>query len=313
LTYDTDIRHRIGELNLTESMDLKSKLAVRFLIAIVIGGTLLFLPTGAFSQSEVGPTVDTNRCEAIAAGDAQALPLARLCEFALTYRHNLPDFVCRQTTTSSGPHSTSVQNVEVTFEKGQEHYSNVSPSNNGRRTNSSLTVDPSNFQSAGEFGSDLVNLFKMPTEATFRPPKEALLRTIPSLVYEFHVAADKNAFWVLRDSKGMTLHPEYEGKIWLERDSGQLLRLELRPVHLPEGFGLTAVHVTIDYRQTPISDLGVFLLPYTATNTVCQWSLAQGPERLGAPDLVCTKNIVAFHDWRKYATKARILTAPPQE
>jgi len=52
----------------------------------------------------------------------QALPLARLCEFALTYRHNLPDFVCVQTTTR-GP---SCSNPSVERNCVRQYWSYVS-------------------------------------------------------------------------------------------------------------------------------------------------------------------------------------------
>ena len=61
------------------------------------------------SQSEATPsTIDTTGCEAIAGGKAQLRPLSKVCEFALTYRRSLPYFVCMQTTTNTGPHSSTV-------------------------------------------------------------------------------------------------------------------------------------------------------------------------------------------------------------
>lgn len=253
------------------------------------------------NQSEATPsTIDTTGCEAIPAGKAPLRALAKVCEFALTYRHSLPDFVCKQTTTYTGPHSTTVFEAEVTFEKGQEHYSKVFTSSKGAKENSSIE-----FISAGELGSDLVNLFETPTAATFLVPKEVKLRHIPSSVYEFHITAKKNAFWILRDGRGVSLHPEYEGALWLGRDDGQLLRLELRPVDLPSDFGLASVHVTIDYSEIPIGDLGKFLLPSRSTTTVCQrgWD---------ATELSCTKSVLVFHGYRKFRAKARIITEPPQ-
>jgi hypothetical protein len=94
--------------------------------------------------------------------------------------------------------------------------------------------------------------------------KETKLRKIPSSVYQFHIAAEKNTFWALRDNRGVTLHPEYEGELWLERQNGRLLRLELRPVHLPENFRFTSADITIDHSEIPIGYLRIFLLPPTS-------------------------------------------------
>lgn len=75
-------------------------------------------------------------CSALFA-DLQMAPLAQVCEFALKFRHSLPDFTCEQTTISTceqKPGSTcrgmpasrgpAVQSL-VTYLDGEEHYSNV--------------------------------------------------------------------------------------------------------------------------------------------------------------------------------------------
>jgi hypothetical protein len=71
------------------------------------------------------PASDTSHCQALAAGNPQTIPLSAVCEFALTYRRELPDFICEQTTTSTGPQSTTVLKAQVTFEKDHESYSNI--------------------------------------------------------------------------------------------------------------------------------------------------------------------------------------------
>src|ERR1035441_7790319 len=49
-----------------------------------------------------------SHCQTIGAGDPAMTPMSAVCEFALTYRRALPDFICEQTTSSTGPHSTTV-------------------------------------------------------------------------------------------------------------------------------------------------------------------------------------------------------------
>jgi hypothetical protein len=94
------------------------------------------------------PTIDTSHCPAIAAGDPRTSPLSAVCEFALTYRRELPDFICEQTTTT-GPKST-VLKAEVTFEKGHERYSNVTIDGRPPEANSSASASVVKFISAGE-------------------------------------------------------------------------------------------------------------------------------------------------------------------
>jgi hypothetical protein len=126
------------------------------------------------------------------------------------------------------------------------------------------------FISQGEFGSDLVNLFKPPIVAEFKFRKDGRLGKIPSLIYEFHLATGKNTFWELRDDRGMTLHPAYESELWLGRQDGLPLQLELRPLHLPGDFGFASAEVTIDYHEISIAGLGTFRLPSSSEND-CLW------------------------------------------
>lgn len=231
--------------------------------------------------------------------------MTAVCEFALTYLRRLPDFICEQTTTSTGAQSTIILKTQVTFEKGHEHYSIITINGKPPVEHSPATLKALSFISAGELGSNLVDLFTAPIAAEFQFHKEAKLHNIPSLVYEFHIPAKKNTFWAITDSEGVTLHPEYEGELWLERQSGRLLQLKLQPVRLPGSFGFESAEVTIDYSETPIADAGVFLLPSASETKACM-------RYLGLRDLTCTKNVLTFHNCRKFGTTTRILTDNPQ-
>ena len=160
------------------------------------------------------------------------------------------------------------------------------------------------FSTSGELGSNLVELFKPPIVAEFKFRKEANLRKIPASLHEFRIAAEKNTFWALRDSRGVILHPDYQGELWFERQSGTLLRLELRPVRLPDNFRFAGAEITIDYSEVPIADAGVFLLPSASEATAC----IRNP---GSASLICTKNVLVFHDCRKFAAKTRVITDNP--
>jgi hypothetical protein len=266
------------------------------------------------ASSGVGQTSTvTNHCEQFVASDPQMSPLHGACEFALTYRGELPDFICEQTTTSTGSTWITVSKAEVRFERGREHYYKVTI--DGKPTEwSSLPTSPMGFISEGEFGSDLTDLFKPPIVAEFKFRKDGKLGSIPSSIYEFHLAAEKNTFWAIRDTRGVTLHPEYEGELWLERQDGLPLRLELRPLHLPADFGFASVEITIDYSEIRIGGLAAFRLSSSSEATVCE----SGP---GPPVFdrstnqlrqTCFKNLLVFHDCRKFASKTRVITDEPQ-
>lgn len=227
--------------------------------------------------------------------------LTAVCEFALTYRLQLPDFVCEQTTTAAGPVWTTVMKAEVTFFKGYEHYSNVTI--NGKPESNTRFAGAFSFISGGELGSDLVHLFTAPLRTQFKFDREEKLGMIPSLVYKFHLKPEDNTFWALRDKRGTVIHAEYEGELVVSRQDAHLLRLEMHPVHLPGDFGIVSAEITIDYRDVAIIGLGTFLLPATSTTTVCD----------NMYPLTCHKNVLTFQNCRKFATKTGIITdVPPQ-
>ncbi len=230
------------------------------------------------------------------------IPLVGLCQFALTYRRKLPDFICEQTTTSVGQQISKRMNAEVTFEKGHEHYSNITIDDKPPTDEAARAMK---LVSTGELGSNLVDLFKELLTAEFKFRGKEEVDKTSALVYELHLAAKKNTFWALRDSWGTTLHPEYEGELWLERETGRLLRLELRPVHLPRDFDIISATITTDYNDILIADAGRLMLPSKSVTTACFHSPEPG-------DSFCRKNVLLFHDCRKFGTKSRVITDPVQ-
>lgn len=295
-------------------MMVKRMAESRFCPRVLIVAALLWLRVCAATAQASDPAAASGQgpnhngishCQAIGAGDPAMTPLSVVCEFALTYRRELPDFICEQTTTSTGLHSTTVMKAQVTFEKGHEHYSNATIDGKPAEANSAAAASAMKVISWGELGSDLVELFEPPVVAEFKFQKEEKLHTIHAWLYEFHIPAEKNTFWALRDSRGIDLHPECQGKLWVERPSGQLLRLELRPVRLPKDFEIIAAHTTTDYSEIAIADAGTFLLPSKSVTTACL-------HHPGRSTPTCRTNVLVFHDCRKFVAKTRVITDHPQ-
>jgi hypothetical protein len=273
------------------------------LTSAAVGQNAIFAPQAPATASETAPPDDdTSHCQAIAAGNPEMTPLVALCQFALTFRRQLPDFVCEQTTSSTGWRATTVMNAEVTFENGHEHYSNVTIDGKPPSVEAARAMK---FISEGELGSDLVDLFRAPVAAEFKVGKKDKLHKIAASVYKFHMAAEKNTFWELRDTRGVGLHPEYQGELWLERETGRLLRLKLRPVHLPSDFEFTSTTVMTDYNYILITNAGRFLLPSRSETIACFYYTGPGGS-------FCRTNVLLFHDCRKFTATTRIITDQPQ-
>ena len=240
-------------------------------------------------------------CQEISARDAKMLPLSQLCEFSQTYLRKLPDFICQQTTTEKKGALETVVNAQVTFVKGEEIYSDVTTDSRPLEDTEAAGTGLMSFRSEGEFGLFLVNLFKAPIVAKFKPAKTSNLDGTPVTVYDFNVPAEKS-FWRVRDGKGRVVTPGVRGQISLERKTGRLLKLVLQPVDLPPGFEATWIRTTINYAPTSLGDAGVFVLPVKSETTVCGWW----------ENSQCPRHVMTFHDCHKFAASTRIVAEAPE-
>ncbi len=243
-------------------------------------------------------------CASFAASDARLDLVSKLCEFALSYRHQLPDFIVQQTTTSEGMSKTVIK-AQVTFQAGLEHYSNVTI--DGRPAPvSAITTTPPNemqFSSTGEFGPALLDLFKIPGATEFKFKKTSVLRNQPVAIYEFHVPEKKNVFWTFRIADGRAFRPEFNGEVWLQPETGRPLREEMEPASLPPGSEITSAKTVIDYAMTALGDAGTYLLPVKSESTLCN----QGMYGMGA----CTTNVIVFQRYRKFGA-THIISPDPK-
>ena len=249
-----------------------------------------------------GPsTAPIGHCRDIGARDPRMLLLAGLCESSQTYLQKLPDFVCQETTTAKGDPLEVVLNAQVTFVKGEEVHTQVNM--NGRLLDDAGAATRSlmGFASDGEFGLFLANLFKAPIVANFRPAKDSYLNGSRASVYRFEVPAAKS-FWRVRDSKSRVATPAFQGQIWIDQRTGQLLKLKLQSADLPPGLDVTWIRTSIDYAPSSLGDAGVFVLPVRSETTVCGWW----------ENSHCPKHVMTFHDCHKFAATTRIIAEAPQ-
>jgi hypothetical protein len=239
-------------------------------------------------------------CSAIAAGDKQLAPISKLCGFASTYLHELPDFICQQTTTERRGTLETVLDAQIIFRQGHESYSHVHVNGQQPARTSEALRDTMAFITNGEFGSFLVDLFKPPIVAQFKFRKKGRLGSVPVAIYKFEVSA-ADSFWSIRDAKGRIVRPEFGGQIWLEESTGRLLKLEVDVRRLPPGFEATAVRTITDYDLTSLGEAGAFILPTKSESEVCGWGNSS-----------CATNVLAFHDCQKFAATTRIVADLPE-
>ena len=94
-----------------------------FLPTVLLIAIAAFAPL-AVTQDAPAAASAADNCQTIAKDDARLELVAKLCDFAFKYRHQLPDFIVQRKTTSEGM-SKTVMTAQVTYQKGLENYSQV--------------------------------------------------------------------------------------------------------------------------------------------------------------------------------------------
>ncbi len=279
-----------------------------FLLAIVTSAACLAqnsaASAGKATPAQPATGANTINCGMFAASKPSLDLISKLCGFALTYRAKLPDFIAQQETTSNRPEATVVVNAQVTYYKGQERYSRITI--NGKPVTPKNPTDLGlRLFASGEFGPLLIDLFEVPGSIQFTFRKTDLLRGVPAARFDFHLPKRKNTFWAIRDFRGESHKPEFHGHLWLEPQTGRIMREQVEPVLNVWQTGVSSMQITVDYSMTNVRDLGSFLLPVRSESTVCLTA------RLGAI-LGCTTNIAIFHDYQKFVATGRIVPEDPE-
>ncbi|MBI3476779.1 MAG: hypothetical protein HY010_13690 [Acidobacteria bacterium] len=240
-------------------------------------------------------------------------PLLRTCEYVASLRRSLPDFVCEQTAESGGPeYPTVVIHARVSYEDGRNQYTHVvvdGPSGYGEKVDA---VDLMSLVTNRNFGAELIDLFQPPFAVDFKVHNDEMLNSVPASVYRFHIPAAKNQFWTIGDNK-TTLHPSYEGELYVDRNSGRPLRTVVRLTGLPRSFQIKSATFDTSYNDVDIADLGVFLLPaYSEVNLSVR--TPRHLRRENSDSAYRVRNVVWFHDCKKLAGKAHCIgcLVPPE-
>ena len=268
------------------------------------------------------------RCAEIGAEDTEFGPLANACEYALSPT-NLPNFVCQETVqratrslSTSNWKNLDVVTVEVAFTKGRaDRYSKFAIDGHPLKLPPDIDsgpalidflrrLHPSGWWSLAEFGTVLVTVFNPISQTNFKFNGQVGLPSGPSTAFGFHLNGTSNFSFVLSVA-GMRFNPGLEGSLWVDPNSGKLLRVEAYATDINPSFP-TIYHLeAINYGDVPISDIGSFLLPTAAEVLECNRALDDGVQSSVGAVLntsgMCYKNLLSFHDCRKFGAEARII------
>jgi hypothetical protein len=240
--------------------------------------------------------------DAMLAGGVSDDPLVQKArEASEEFFRLLPNFLCQQSTTRSyagGEHHwRTVDSVtaEVLYDHGHESYRDVKL--NGRATGHSM-MDLPGSRSTGEFGSTLRALFDADTGALFKYRSDAILGGFSTAVYDFAVSGDTSD-WRISAGSQMIMTP-YSGRIWIDRTSGNVVRIEMKAVDIPELFPFQRVDAEVDYGPVELPS-GRYFLPEKAENVSCN-----NPQS-------CSRNVIEFRNYHKYVGESSISFDVPEK
>ena len=279
------------------------------------------VPDGPVTPEQAAPPVtplETAKAEATAApvlrrgGDEGSVPfttrpmddlIRKATDAALDFTEGLPAYVCeermsRYQSESRPARFQFIDNLTMTVvdENGKDRYGDLKI--NGRPTSKTLEESGGAY-STGEFGTVLIDLFSPMTNADFRYQRESRSAGISAKVYDFDVKRE-NSHWDIKVGS-QSYSPAYRGSVWIDPQTGRVLRIEKEGYNLPDSFPVDHVESATDYQYVRLGDAKQYLLPVHAENLMCQ----RGSD-------ICSKIVIDFANYHKYSGESTITFEKPK-
>jgi hypothetical protein len=217
-------------------------------------------------------------------------------EAADQFTAELPNFLVRQVTTryysTIRPpdwRAVDVVTADVACVDGTEEYRNITV--NGRPAD--RPVEKTGSWSTGEFVTTLQDVLSPLTNAAFSHSGEERMANRTALVFAYSVE-QPNSHWTVVASEHSSHRPAYKGRLWIDKETHRVLRIEQHADEFPAGFAFHEAHSIIDYGFVRI-DRGTYLLPAQAESMVCSRGTGS-----------CSKNVIRFHNYRKFTADSEI-------
>jgi len=223
-------------------------------------------------------------------------------DYAKNYTKNLPNFICVQVTrrygdpTGTGDSFRHMDTVtaKLSYNERHEDYQIVTV-NNLPVTN--MTMDKlGGTTSMGEFGSMMRQIFDPESQAEFSWDHWGTLRGRLCYVFAYDIDQPHSQFHVTSE-KTLDVVPAYRGLVYIDKDTGMVVKITQNPYNLPASFPIQDVKLSLDYDFTKIGD-NEFLLPLKSVNT------SKGSRYL-------SKNEIEFRLYRKFGTESTIKFETP--
>jgi hypothetical protein len=226
--------------------------------------------------------------------DDQIILDARTNAAALTA--GLPNFLVQQATTryfSTGfpAHWQAIDTVtaDVAYVDGKEEYRNIAI--NGTPTD--RPPESTGSWSTGEFATTLEDVLSLATDAHFRRRGTATMSGRECLVFDYQVE-QPNSHWTIVSPDQRRYKPAYEGALWIDSATHNVVRIEQRATTFPRNFPFNRTECTISYSYVQI-DQRSYLMPSTSEDIACM-------SGSGA----CSRNALEFKNYHKFTTESNV-------
>jgi predicted transcriptional regulator len=242
------------------------------------------------ADSDSSPSRASRSKPAVPAGNPHMALIEQAREAAAEFLQGLPNYVCQEQTTRYVSETrqpswnvVDVVSAEVVYDDHQESYRNLQI--NGKPTKKS--PEDSGAWSTGEFGTILGNLFAPQSATEFKYVQEDTISHRSTSVFDFKVQRVRSSWkiWV----PGQYVVPTYKGSVWIDKQTAQVLRIEMQAKEIPEAFPEISVETAVDYDTISLGTADKFLLPVHAEALSC-WRNSNN----------CQRNVIEFRNYHKF-------------
>jgi hypothetical protein len=242
--------------------------------------------------------------------------LAKAREANLAAVDEMPDFVVKQLvsryTGFAGrnnwtPLDRLVLAVSYSAEKGEQYrILSINGTTADVKAGSAYSSLLSGSTTTGEFVDELSRIFKAESKTEFTLVDTGTIRARKAIVYQFQIALENNKGDGITYSSGSfksSVPVGQKGKVWIDRETYRVLRIEYQVTDMPQSFPIKAFDQSIDYDWIQIAD-AKYLLPIVADGRFTT---------LNSNELTQKRNLIRFKDYQKYGTDVKILDSDDEE
>jgi len=250
--------------------------------------TLLFALSAIAQQSD--PIIETARAGAV--HYSQSIPNYLVSRATVRYKAKPAGKLVSLAGVFNWQQTDSVA-AEVASQANREVYSDIRI--NGKP---SKELPREGIWSNGEFSTLLDEVLNPAHRAVFKDREFDTAQARPAWRYHFEIDQKHSGWDMIGDSptsyERVRIAPRYSGSIWIDRETGKVLRIEKSAQSVPRRFPLQLIESSTDYSLVPIGDTNYMLPVHTQTITCTR------------RDVICYKNETVFENYRKFDASATI-------